>query len=440
MPKGLILWRKLRESLCLLLAGCVALSACSLPIKLAETPTLYQGGIAFPADEVPPALRTVEPVIYYVTDRQPELADGALVGYGAGRSASMAFGEARVRIGDFERWADLVDPGDLETRKRQEMRIKGYTELLRFPETPLPAVFAGGRLEPDPTAEQAYKADIAAFQETFAAILRMSPRREAVVFIHGVSNDMDDALTTMASLWHHAGRIGVPVSYSWPAGNKGLTAYFKDRESGEFSTYHLKEFLRALAAIPELETITLIAHSRGADVATSAIRELAIFETGAGRDPRQTLKIGTLILAAPDLDFGVVQQRLGAEGTAGAIGQVNIYLNPNDGALGVAQALATGLRVGRLSPESFSEAEWAALGDLGNLHFIDVESVGGRIGHAYFRDNPAVMSDVILTLRTRSVPGTPERPLENVRSNFWRMHPNYPGARITAPVVTNSDR
>ena len=45
---------------------------------------------------------------------------------------------------------------------------------------------------------------------------------------------------------------------------------------------------------------------------------------GAGRDPRRTLKIDTLILAAPDLDFGVVRQRLAAENAAAAIGQVYV--------------------------------------------------------------------------------------------------------------------
>jgi esterase/lipase superfamily enzyme len=255
-----------------------------------------------------------------------------------------------------------------------------------------------------------------------------------------VNNQIEDALTTTASLWHYAGRIGVPVCYSWPAGNRGVTAYLKDRESGEFTVFHLKETLRALADVPGLQAITVVAHSRGTDVATSAIRELALYDMGGGRDPRQTLKIRTLVLAAPDLDFGVVEQRLAAEGMAAAVGQVNIYLNPRDGALGVAQAISTGMRIGRISPDDLSEAQWQRLETVSNVHMIDVEGAPGRLGHVYFRDNPAVLSDVILTMRTGAVPGSAERPLERVRGNFWRLHPNYPGPRIPRTPPDNSDR
>jgi esterase/lipase superfamily enzyme len=293
---------------------------------------------------------------------------------------------------------------------------------------------------PDPAAVAAYEGSVAAFRRELAARLATSDRKEAIVFVHGFNNDLDDGLATAASLWHFAGRIGVPVTYSWPAGNRGPTAYIKDREAGEFSIFHFKEFLRALAGTPGLQKIHLIAHSRGADVTTTALRELAIFERGAGRDMRRTLKVETLILAAPDLDFGVVRQRLAAENAAAVVGQVYIYLNPRDGALGVAQALATGTRIGRLQPEDLTEAEWADLGEIPNVHFINVEAAGGRIGHAYFRDNPAVLSDVVLTLRTGALPGSRERPLDPVRKQFWNLHANYPGPRIVVVPRMNSDR
>jgi esterase/lipase superfamily enzyme len=147
-----------------------------------------------------------------------------------------------------------------------------------------------------------------------------------------------------------------------------------------------------------------------------------------------------LIMAAPDLDFGVVQQRLAAEGTAAAIRMVNVYLNPRDGALGFAQALATGRRIGRLSPEDFTAEDWRKLGELGNVHFIDVEAAGGQLGHAYFRENPAVLSDIILTLRTGAFPGEAARPLERVRGNFWSLHENYPGPRILREIRLGGDR
>lgn len=418
----------------------ILIAACDQPIELAPAPTLYRVGETFPADAVPVAFRTVDPEILYVTDRQPQFVNGQLSGYGYARSDSMALGRARVRFGDISTWPALVAQSAVEATRNQRLVTEGYEELVRFPETPIPATRIGGVLAPEPAIVQQYADDVVALQQTIAAQLRLASRSEAIVFVHGFNNELQDGITTTASLWHYAGRIGIPISYSWPAGNPGLTAYFKDRESGEFSTYHFKEFLRALAAIPELEKITIVAHSRGADLVTTGLRELVIFERGAGRDARQTLKIETLILAAPDLDFGVVQQRLAAEGSAAAVGQVNVYLNPRDGALGFAQALATGRRVGRLSPDDFSETDWRQLGDLGNVHFIDVEAAGADLGHAYFRDNPAVLSDIILTLRTGALPGTTIRPLDRVRGNFWSLHDNYPGPRIIREVVRGADR
>ncbi len=425
-----------------LVAGSGAtLSACSQQIKLAEPPTLYSAGASFPAEDVAPALRTVTPIIYYMTDRAPIRQNEQLVGYSHARSTSMVFGAAQVRLGQIASWSALVARSEAAANRRQVMTAESYREIVRFPATPLPFVRdSGGGIVPEPAAERGYKADVRAFQQAFREALRGSARKEAMIFVHGFNNEMQDGLTTTASLWHYAGRIGVPVSYSWPAGNTGLTAYFKDRESGEFSTYHLKEFLRARAAIPELQKINIVAHSRGADVVASALRELVIFERGAGRDPRRSLKIDTIILAAPDLDFGVVQQRLAAEGTPAAVRQITVYLNPKDGALGIAQTLATGQRVGRLSPDDFSEADCKELGDLGNVFFIDVENAGRKLGHSYFRNNPAVLSDVILTLRTGAAPGRAERPLEQIRGNFWRMHANYPGARIVVALKRNSNR
>ena len=352
----------------------------------------------------------------------------------------MAFGEAKVRFGNIADWPDLVLRSETAASKRQVLMTESYREIVRFPDTPLPFVRdLGGRLMTESVAAQKYHAETANFQRSFAEALRDAPRKEAIVYVHGFNNELSDGLTTTASLWHYAGRIGVPVSYSWPAGNKGLTGYFKDRESGEFSTYHLKEFLSAIADIPELTAITIIAHSRGADVVTTALREMVIFEMGAGRDPRQSLKIDTMILAAPDLDFGVVQQRLAADGTAAAVRQITVYLNPKDSVLGLAQVLVTGQRLGKLSPDKLTDDEWRKLAALDNVYFIDVENAGSKLGHAYFRDNPAVLSDVILTLRTGALPGSSERPLEHIRGNVWRMHDNYPGPRIVVELKRHRD-
>ena len=86
----------------------------------------------------------------------------------------------------------------------------------------------------------------------------------------------------MAELWHFLGRIGVPIVYTWPAGHPGLFGYTYDRESSEFTIYHLRQLLEFIASFPEVEKINIIAHSRGTDVAVTALRELTIEGQGSG--------------------------------------------------------------------------------------------------------------------------------------------------------------
>lgn len=65
--------------------------------------------------------------------------------------------------------------------------------------------------------------------------------------------------------------------------------------------------------MPEVGSIHILAHSRGTDITTTALRELVIEARAAGKNPVTFLKVKNIILAAPDLDYGVVTQRLIAE-------------------------------------------------------------------------------------------------------------------------------
>ena len=137
---------------------------------------------------------------------------------------------------------------------------------------------------------------------------RLSDREtnDVVLFVHGFNNSFDYAAQTIGGIWHFLQRRQVPILYSWPAGAGGLRGYLVDRVSGEFTIFHLKEVLRTLFAIPEIENLHIIAHSRGTDVVTSALRELIIEERGNKRNYREVFRIENLILAAPDLDYGVI--------------------------------------------------------------------------------------------------------------------------------------
>ena len=191
--------------------------------------------------------------------------------------------------------------------------------------------------------------------------------------------------------------------------------------SGEFSIFHLKETLRVLSDLPGLDRIHIVAHSRGTDVVTTALRELIIESRAAGRNPRDSLRVATLILAAPDLDFSVVRQRLIAEHFGPAFGRITVYMNPQDSALGLAQLLMAGTRFGRLSFDQLGDNEREIFRRIRNVHFINVSGVTGQSSHTYFRDNEEVLADMARVITTGAHPDDPSRSLDPAEANFWRL-------------------
>lgn len=393
----------------ILLAACLIIGGCAVGIRLAPPPNLYRSGQNYPDDLVPAVWRTAEPKIFYMTDRAP--GDDS---YGSGRSDSMAFGAATVKFGRDLEWEELLERTRSDSDESiSSLWVPDFEEIVRFEATPLPYARTDGALTHLQEAVDVYDAQAARFQAVIADEIAQTSNRSLLVYVHGFNNDFEDSLTTLANLWHFAGRESVPVSFTWPAGNGiGPLGYFRDRDAGVFSVHHTKEFLRMLAEMPEVDSIDIIAHSRGTDVVTTALRELMIEARGAGIHPKLMLKTGTFIMAAPDLDVDIVRQRLQAERFSEAFEQINLYINPNDGALRLSAYLTQSVRLGALNNEDFAEGELQLLRKEGLVHFIRVENVRGGFGHAYFRDNPAVLSDVVLALRTRAFPGGTLRPLE----------------------------
>jgi len=414
------------------LVGLAALSmaGCAVGVQLSQPPNLYLDGQNYPATLVPSTLQVIDPPIFYVTDRNVQRESGAVAGYGTSRSNSMGFGQVRVRFGAMD-WTDLVARTHVDRGGQiSKLALDGVEELVRFSDIPLPAHRRDGELRLDPDAVTAYDGKAQVFQAAIRDEIARTGNGRVLIFAHGVNNDFEDAVQTLANLWHFTGRRSTPIVFSWPAGNGGLLGYFRDREAGDFSVFHAKEMLRLIAEIPEVEDIDIVAHSRGTSVMTQALREMVIFNRGRGLRPKLAMKTGTLILAAPDLDTGSVRQRLAAERVPEAFEQINIYVNPDDIALRLSSFLTKYPRIGAAEQADFFPGELASLRKEDLVHFIRVEGASGAESHSYFRDNPAVLSDIVLALRTRAFPGGELRPLEPDLDEIWRLHPNYPLDRL----------
>ncbi len=412
-------------------------AGCSSVRPLVDTPNLFIAGARYPESEIPPALKTPFADILYVTDRRPVTDKDGRFDYDARRSRSLAFGAAVVEIGRDKPWEFLVAASETAERKKKiPLTIQSVVESGRYPETPLPFGMVAGRPETDPEAQRLHDAAGAALQAEIRRRLTAQGADELLIFVPGFNTPFDEAAFIAAEIWHFSGRRGVPVVYSWPSGSGGMFGYFTDRESGEFTIYHLKDFMRLLSATPEARRINIITHSRGSDVVTSAMRELLIEARAAGRRPRDEFRIDNLIMAAPDLDFGVVEQRLIAERFGAAFGRITVYATEKDGALRVSQTLMKGERFGRIRLEDLSETDVEIFANMRNVNFINVEDPVGFVGHSYFRKDPAVLSDIVTLLRQGGAPDGPYRTLEPMKFNFWRLPKDYLAhpAAPTAPA------
>lgn len=379
--------------------------------------------------DVPDMLKSPEVDILYATDRALDEGSGILL-YGHERSFSLAFGIARVDLDQNVSWDDLVAWTTTRTPAPETIKpeVESVTELARLPPTPYKyTLVEQGKLIVD-SEIAARQADVQKeIQRTIRRRLVLTERKRVYMHIHGIKEPFEDPLILMAMSYHVYGRQGVPIVYSWPAGEPGfLQGYTRDRESGEFTIFHLKDFIRTIAAMEEIEQINISAHSRGTDVILTALRELVIEARASGVDPRDTLKIANLVLLAPDLDVDVTSQRAMAEGLLFAVGRVTIYVNQHDVALAISsQLFASDNRLGELAPTELTDTQRKRLEAAKNVDVIFYSGEeGGSLGHSYYQA-PVILADIFL-LYDGKLPGSHHgRPLKQFDNSIWLIDDSY---------------
>ena len=411
--------------------ACVLLLAgCADKRQLMPTPNLYTDEQATLFETLPEEYTSPLVELIYVTDRAPETDEAGNLYYGYQRSNSVAIGTTVVNLGKNATWEELLQASRTHTRFGDfELELVSIDEFARLPPTPIPYKVIDGEVVEDPEVVAELRASVDLLQAEVDRRLALTPRKDAFIYVHGYHNTFDDAAFALAELWHFFGREGLPIIYTWPAGHPGIFGYTYDRESSEFTVYHLKQMIRWLAEQPQIENIHIIAHSRGTDVAVSAFRELVIWARGAGLDPREHFKIKNFVLAAPDLDVQVINQRVGAERLALAVDQGTLYSSPDDQAIGLAEWLFASPRgrLGTLAITKLTDEEIERMkANAGHVTVVNFTGESTGYGHSYFRENPAVSSDLVLKIRYGLKPGDPGRPLEHVGLNFWRVPEGYP--------------
>lgn len=440
----------MRRILSIIFIQVLVLSAgCSSKTWLMPTPNLYARGMEDPFPNVPPELQNNHAEVLYLTDRKPEKPTENSPNYGYKRSRSVAFGVSDVEFGEHLSWDQLNKASRTSERdERIPVRVCSTKELVRFPDTPR-ILIVKPPFQPKSTTATSQPTSAATtlqaeldvgMQQAYAELsarLAKTDDKEVFVFVHGYNNSFNDSIMTIAQLWHFMGRRGVPIAYSWPAGHTGLLrGYTYDRESSEFTVYHFKEMIRAIANCPDVKKVNIICHSRGTGVVMSGLAELHMEIGGSGRSTRDVLKLGTVVMAAPDIDMDVMIQRAVTVRLGLVPERMAVYISTKDKALSLSNWLFGGAtRFGSVRSSMFTPDELEALRASTTVQIVDARvSNTGSFGHDYFHSNPAVSSDLILLMRYLRAPGAENgRPLGSDKSGFWIIDDKYPTA-TTRPI------
>lgn len=211
-------------------------------------------------------------------------------------------------------------------------------------------------------------------------------RDQAFVFVHGYNVTFEQALYRTAQLAHDLEFDGVPYLYSWPS--KGdESGYLYDRDSADRARTYFLEFLGKIAFETNARKIHIIAHSMGTRPLLEALR------TEKGKLAKK-LKIGEVILAAPDIDADVFRDI--AKTIEGASHGVTLYASANDRALKASKAIAGG------RPRA---GDVPAAGPLvvPGIDTIDITQAGPdsflSFNHSTYAERSHVLSDMWLLLK-----------------------------------------
>jgi len=435
---------RLKRQLHLILAlASLALAGCATTYQLMPTPALYTGAQAKPLiTDAPAAARTPSLDLLFITDRAPAKSADEPEPYTADRSRSMAFGSTTILFGEGMTWDALMKQSLLVERPTStELKLGPTKELGRYPGIPYAVAVSPAGLTRAPAVVDAHEAATRELQAEVARRIALSPRKEMVLFVHGVNNTFTEAALTMGEMCHFLGREFACGIFTWPAGGKKgiLGGYNEDYESSTFATEHLRKAIRTIATTPGLQRIHLMAHSRGTDMLATALSVLSIEAYMQQSSLARLFKVGNVVLMAPDLDAEVAPTKMfailsdpelpygAAPSPRAAIPpspgfHLTIYVSPDDKALATSSWLFGSLaRLGRVEASMLTPEQIEQAAKLGFFEVIQVRGTTDFFGHGYFHSNPRASADLIAMIRYGLKPNDPGRPLEEVKRPFWRV-------------------
>jgi esterase/lipase superfamily enzyme len=225
-------------------------------------------------------------------------------------------------------------------------------------------------------------------KKRWAEILGAMPSDDALLFVHGFNTSFEDALYRNAQIVCDLRFKGAAVLFSWPS-RGAIRDYVYDRDSASGAVKPFIEVLELLTSQENIKQIHILAHSMGNQVVLNAL---------ANYQSAKTLKIGELIMAAPDVDRDVYSS-IALDARKHTKG-MTLYASAADKALAASKLLAGDI------PRAGDVPEGGPI-VLETIDSIDATSLGEEIfglNHATFSKSLSILNDVYLLLGGKRLP------------------------------------
>lgn len=210
--------------------------------------------------------------------------------------------------------------------------------------------------------------------------------RHGLIYIHGFKTSFTDAARTSAQIKVDLEHKGPVAFFSWPSSGS-LVGYSADEAAIEGNEAALKDFLTDFVLKSGVQALHIIAHSlgnRGLLRAANAI---------VSDSKLQTIRLGQIILAAPDVDTRSFSNLAAAYSLLSK--RATLYASDSDRAIGLSRNLHNAPRVGLLPPVTITAG----------IDTIDASSVNTEFwGHSYGTGTQRILADIRELIRNDTPP------------------------------------
>jgi esterase/lipase superfamily enzyme len=207
-----------------------------------------------------------------------------------------------------------------------------------------------------------------------------NPKRQVIIFVHGFNNTYADGVFRLAQITHDSGTDATPILFTWPSRGRTFD-YLYDKESANYSRRALEDMIIQVAKSPDVEDVTILAHSMGGWLAAEALRGVAM------REKSIPAKVKNVVLASPDIDIDVFRRQFVEMGPKRP--HFVILTSTHDKALEVSSWLSGGIdRVGGSDLRPYA----SILSEL-KVSVIDTSAIASKdpLGHNTFADSPEIV-------------------------------------------------